>query len=1213
MTTTKTMMHRYLPSKLRVGAGVAVLMCLLLAAALSLEGSPAGAQSGSGYVDLVVTNHYGSGSDSTDVRFVVHNYGTAEAKGVTVSFLIDELQARWGGNNAPPPSSVTDVEKADGQESFTWVVGTIPAGGSSRTLSFGTVRNSTGTPFHFTDSPYLIGSIRAEASSQTFEPSGLKTNNVRKVYQINGSQGLSRHMVDGRLALSLSVDNLRPTSSSPDVDFGLTARSFAPGRGPGLGYSGAIADIEISVELSAGLKFKDGWTPPAGFTKSGSRSATWNPDNVDRSTEIPFDSDNRKIDVETALTGGSLQAIPLSERCITVEVTDSKPPPEPGYALSSLKQCLGDDPPVLFETGDVAFHAPFPCLGIVTFPCRDENNDGTSDNNIEIAAWVEVSDSTLRDHGVGRLDGTDATTANKVILRPESVFIQVKDPQGRTIDNHANSVNTGTAPSWRTVGDYTPSVYEAPDADGVQLQRTRRDFNATINDWESINRTITVSDEDGNAAPGRVKLRSNTTGSVFYDPNPSYTRSPFAMNASTGFFDIIAEFAELGTYKIDYTAAVTHNNGTPSDTMDDVVYSGTGSYIIHVGPIAELEVRDAGQNMVVPAGQRAFIIAAVNNGPDDAPAARVRVDGLTEDDVLSHSVTAGSFDPASGVWSIGELREKYALQQAEGRDSEVLTIFVNDDASAGITAEIENTQNYSVCINSSGNDVSAADRTACTGSNTWHTTKYYDYISDNDSATINATGGTGTGLPSLVTEPITAIRVAWNPVDEVNGLPVTHYEVQRRTNPWETVAKVQDPSYFDLDVQPGETREYRVRAVNDREQSGPWSGSAEGTVPEPEVAPVAVVKPPATEPIRILRIEPSISEVSLKGGSYVRLNVEVYGRQDLRDDALGDRSDVTFDWALEEIGMQPGGTVGRLVGPEGSNSDRNRTSTLDGRRVLYIAPDSPGRYRIVVSLDPGTECLDQQFFETEEEAEARCTAVFEVNALRSSQIETATLNPRNPEGVIPVVLADSEGFQYEVFTPVGGGAYVHESASVIAGAGAVPDYEMIGLRISESGAASNEGVTYGRYRLGGDWYDITAVDASGRRVEESYELNGVLDVCVPLPAELSSNISELAMVSMDMEDSLTIHSSRVRISMSGMKVCGHLSTVPTRVAVGTAGAPRPVPTAFPEVPPEDAGAGFPDAGGLAPPSVSVTVWMGVMGLSVVVLVVMVWRRRFFEL
>ena len=483
-----------------------------------------------------------------------------------------------------------------------------------------------------------------------------------------------------------------------------------------------------------------------------------------------------------------------------------------------------------------------------------------------------------------------------------------------------------------------------------------------------------------------------------------------------------------------------------------------------------------------------------------------------------------------------------------------------------------------------------------------------------------------------MTEAITAIRLTWAPVTEVNGRQVTHYDVQRRTNPWETVAKVLDPVYHDLvdapdadsepvaveyldwNVELGDIHEYRIRAVNDQDYSGPWSSSVEGEVPLPPEPPEppAVVEPAIVEPVRILRIEPSISDVSLRGGSVVRLAVEVYGRQDLRDDSLGDRSDVTFDWTLEEFGMQPGGTVGRLVGPEGSGNDRARTSTLDGRRVLYIAPDSPGRFRITVSLEPGTECLPKQSYETEEEAQERCTAVFEVTALRSSQIETATLDPRNPEGEIPRVLADSDGLQYEVFTPVSGGAFVHESASLTAGAGAVPDYEMIGLRISEVGPASNEGVAYGRYTLGGDWYAIGAVDADGVRVEGSYEFNDVLDVCVPLPAELRSNISDLALVAVNSDDEITVLSSRVRLSTSGTKVCGHLSTVPATVAVGTAAgdiAPRPVPTAMPEAP---EGTGSPDMPAeWTLPSVAVAFWMAVIGLTVVVMVVgvLLARRR----
>ena len=68
-------------------------------------------------------------------------------------------------------------------------------------------------------------------------------------------------------------------------------------------------------------------------------------------------------------------------------------------------------------------------------------------------------------------------------------------------------------------------------------------------------------------------------------------------------------------------------------------------------------MRDGGASVEVPAGQRAFSIVAVNHGPDDASAAEVKITGLKADDVQSHSATMGSFDPASGVWTIGELKD----------------------------------------------------------------------------------------------------------------------------------------------------------------------------------------------------------------------------------------------------------------------------------------------------------------------------------------------------------------------------------------------------------------------------------------------------------------------------------------------------------------------------------------------------------------------------
>ena len=72
------------------------------------------------------------------------------------------------------------------------------------------------------------------------------------------------------------------------------------------------------------------------------------------------------------------------------------------------------------------------------------------------------------------------------------------------------------------------------------------------------------------------------------------TYDPGATAASNGPFDVIAEFENLGTYKVQYSITATHDNDTDTDTNDDVEYSATGSYIFHVGPIGDLEVRDGG-------------------------------------------------------------------------------------------------------------------------------------------------------------------------------------------------------------------------------------------------------------------------------------------------------------------------------------------------------------------------------------------------------------------------------------------------------------------------------------------------------------------------------------------------------------------------------------------------------------------------------------------
>ena len=168
-----------------------------------------------------------------------------------------------------------------------------------------------------------------------------------------------------------------------------------------------------------------------------------------------------------------------------------------------------------------------------------------------------------------------------------------------------------------------------------------------------------------------------------------------------------------------------------------------------------------------------------------------------------------------------------------------------------------------------------------------------------------------------------------------------------------------------------------------------------------------------------------------------------------------------------------------------------------------------------------------------------------------------------------------------------------EISSLKAGSGVVPNGEIVGLRIAEGGSASNEGKTYQRYSLGGNWFEISAVDASNNSVS-SYGLSDAVEACVPLPDELRSNISGLALVAINSDDSLTILASSVRISASGTNVCGSLSSVPAKLTVGTAGSPAALPTAVLETADTS---DLPDTGGAAPSSPMVVFWILIVGLA----------------
>ena len=957
-------------SRFRLPLFILTLAVLVAAFAFS---APAQAQDDS-YVDLSVEILSG-----TSWRFIVRNHGTADAYGVTVDIEIADQTIDSISPGFEQKSGTTCSGNIPGTTCINggWTVGTLGAG-EEREVGIGP-RLKSGLPCCTGSDRWTVPAWAVIKNTVPEEEERFKHDNTDTGWILvnRGRTGTLAAFTD--YWLEASVDDILP---DPGDTVKFTFKVVRTG-----GAEGSIDGAKVRLKLDNGMGTPTATPTTETFSAVTGSTRTW-----DWDFAITHPAASKTLEVSTTLANPLPSGVARSDLCLIAELTVERPDDRtPGDTTAEI--CLREDPVVLLQEGDAILFNMYPCVSVTAYPC-------TSSDTLEV---LVTDQGAAKAAGIGRYDA---------VLDPEKVIIQVKDPEARLIDTQSASVNSGTEPSWETArepdhrsGDRTVG--------GVGISYTRRQFDSTqIDNYSNLARTMAVTALDGGAAPGLVKVRYPGSGNVFYDltTTGSHERPTFGLtSASTSIFAYFAEFTTLGTYKMDFTAAVTHT--------DTNVYSDTGSYIFHVGPVAELEARDNGPNPELVSTQRAFTIVAVNNGPDDAPAAQVTMTGLNTSDYVSHSATSGTFNSTTGIWTIGELRETGYFQDIYGRDGEVLTIITTAAVDAEITAEIENTQPYQVCIDSNGDDVAAGNQADCktesgntnawhaavcvnTADNEidstitveatcdsttdrawtenvcassaggvlaahteaicfgWHTTPYYDYISDNStSVTIKAKGGTGAELPSLGSPGagIAAIKVTWDPVTEVNGRAVTHYEVQRETNPWVTVADdVARTEYVDTDVDVGDTFRYRVRAVNDRGQEGPWSQPMEGSVaeaetPEPEV-----------------RVE---TEIEYRDRVVVR--TEEGGRSSSSDD---DDDDYAHFATLETTRSVPensaaGSAVGNPVVASANRGNRV-TYSLEGDDADHfdVEPDSgqilvgedavldheggPDSYTVVVVADP---------------------------------------------------------------------------------------------------------------------------------------------------------------------------------------------------------------------------------------------------------------------
>ena len=339
-------------------------------------------------------------------------------------------------------------------------------------------------------------------------------------------------------------------------------------------------------------------------------------------------------------------------------------------------------------------------------------------------------------------------------------------------------------------------------------------------------------------------------------------------------------------------------------------------------------------------------------------------------------------------------------------------------------------------------------------------------------------------------------------------------------------------------------------------ESGTIDAQSSGSDPEPTGS--------------ISRITPSASSVTTMVGETISLSVNLIGRQDVRNQNLAKNANISW-----------------------SASGGNLEVSNDGTSATYSVPDELGTYTVTASA--GAECVGDA---------TDCSATFTVYVRRRGATGGDGATPQNPPGEIPVVLSDDNGAQYEVFTPEDGGTFASGNFSVTAPSGVVPSGEYIGVRMADTGNASNAGMSHHRYTLSGNQYTIFVINAA-RSPVSSYALNATVTVCIPVPDELRTKISEVKMLSKNISGSLTVLSSSVRVAPS-LIVCGYTSALASTVAAGVPGKPPPILESTPEPEPV-----LPVTGGTTPPSLAVIVWALLAGTALVAIsaVVITHRRR----
>ena len=890
------------------------------------------------YVDvaLFVEPTARGSTSTTDVNIIIANNGSRTAYDVeAVVDLVSPEESLWSGAVQGVPVGVLLLESIPGVATdntrIRWTVPALKGGQREELVMAVSHVRASGATF---DNRKYVHEYVGEVTTSSFDSNNKNNTAQAWSYSISANAGFAAHyQAGGNYTVDVSADNVSP-SPGDTVNFTIAAdrARLTVDLTPNITFDAPPIDLKVDIELTGGLSVDSAGT--ISYFPTANRPASMRYSNgVFNIGTLRTQADPEgPYSVTLPVTVGSGA---LTEQCLTATLTGN-PPPGTGpfddrISDNVAKLCLWDPSsaePV--TSGQLDAFTIYPCVGnITTGPCES----GVDDLRVRAAA----PDGRLWNEG--------------------TAVIHVDPDQGRIYNGHTQSVNDGNTVSWQTAVVRGTNTYNRETAhlvDGVQLSISRTPFTGQTANWKRQAYGMSVKNAQGTLTPpppGKVFFRVPSSGNapLKAESTNDYknVRTPgTAGTARTTKIPFFLEFAKLGTYKITWHgSAVTTSSGVneqrncPAD-YNARAFCGEETLTFHVGPMADLAVRDGGASTHVAADRNALTIVAVNNGRNKAHDARVT--GLPRGAQVLSIPKDTTYNSSTGVWDIGELRSNssdYYASRGEPEPTLVLSAGTGD--SAGVS--ISNVKNYEVCVGPKSNPVNLPHTTqaACEAvtNASWNSTPVYDHNTDNNTARIEAqkgTGGVGQGAPTLAS-PRVAPVVSWEGVKRLYSLPVTRYEVQWSLNGVDGWTNMTDPGnvadMVAIDIESDRTRYYRARAVNAAGTPGPWS------------APVDAADAPSL--VQDLR-------ASRQSGDATRIDVSW-------SPPLGATGGISYDVEYQTRAGSSGpwgGWTRAATGQTGtsytlSNADANLNYRFQVRAVKG-AGRGPWSSPVAVSVDPGT-------------------------------------------------------------------------------------------------------------------------------------------------------------------------------------------------------------------------------------------------------------------